>query len=127
MARAPCRLPACSGPTTQRHRGAVLIPFKEATLQRGRTAFENEGLITVAPSRYDPVIRQRFQGGTRNLYTNRFDTLTRPRGSFPLSSSTLGADMVGHGRFPRLTPRPRCWAGQRRRPPGGMPAVRLRP
>ena len=38
MARAPCRLPACSGPTTQRHRGAVLIPFKEATLERGRTA-----------------------------------------------------------------------------------------
>jgi hypothetical protein len=30
---------------TQRHRGAVLIPFKEATLERGRAAFEKEGLI----------------------------------------------------------------------------------
>jgi hypothetical protein len=48
---------------TQRHRGAVLIPFKEATLERGRAAFENEGLITVAKSRYDPVTRQRFQSG----------------------------------------------------------------
>jgi hypothetical protein len=62
---------------TQRHRGAVLIPFKEATLERGRAAFENEGLITVVKSRYDPVTRQRFQSGTRNLYTNRFDTLTQ--------------------------------------------------
>jgi hypothetical protein len=62
---------------TQRHRGAVLIPFKEATLERGRAAFTNEGLITVAKSRYDPVTRQRFQSGTRNLYTNRFDTLTQ--------------------------------------------------
>jgi hypothetical protein len=28
-------------------------------------------------SRYDPRARQRFQSGTRNLYTNRFDTLTQ--------------------------------------------------
>jgi hypothetical protein len=31
----------------------------------------------VAKSRYDPVTLQRFQGGTRNLYTNRFDSLTQ--------------------------------------------------
>jgi hypothetical protein len=38
----------------------------------------------MAKSRHDAVTRQRFQRDTRNLYTNRFDTLTQAARILPL-------------------------------------------
>jgi hypothetical protein len=51
-----------------------IVPSPRRLAKLSRAAFENEGLIMVAMSRYHPETRQWFQIGTRNLYTNRFDT-----------------------------------------------------
>jgi hypothetical protein len=61
---------------TQREDNAVLIPFSTSTLERGLKAFEADGLIEVRKLRRNPRTNKPFKSGPRNLYINKFGTLT---------------------------------------------------
>jgi hypothetical protein len=60
----------------QREDNAVLIPFSDSTLERGRKLFEAEGLIEVQQLRRNPRTGKPFKSGPRNLYVSKFNTLT---------------------------------------------------
>jgi hypothetical protein len=62
---------------TQREDSAVLIPFSTSTLERGRKALETEGLVEVHKLSRSPRTGRPFKSGPRNLYINRFGTLTQ--------------------------------------------------
>jgi hypothetical protein len=61
----------------QREDTAVLIPFSDSTLERGRKAFEADGLIEVQKLSRNPRTGRPFKSGPRNLYINKFSTLTQ--------------------------------------------------
>ncbi len=61
---------------SQREDNAVLIPFSTSTLERGVKAFSAEGLIEVHKLSRSPRTGRPFKSGPRNLYVNKFGTLT---------------------------------------------------
>jgi hypothetical protein len=60
----------------QREDNAVLIPFSTSTLERGVKAFSAEGLVEVRKLPRNPRTGRPFKSGPRNLYINKFATLT---------------------------------------------------
>jgi hypothetical protein len=68
---------------TQREDSAVLIPFSTSTLERGRKAFETEGLIEVQKLSRSPRTGRPFKSGPRNLYVNKFGSLTQAARMLP--------------------------------------------
>jgi hypothetical protein len=61
---------------TQHEDNAVLIPFSTSTLERGLKAFQADGLVEVRKLRRNPRTHKPFKSGPRNLYINKFSTLT---------------------------------------------------
>lgn len=73
-------------------RARVLLPFSEATLERGVASLAKQGHLTRRTITGDPVTGQRFSSGRRTLYTNHFDLLAGEKG--PLSAKDFADELA---------------------------------